>query len=242
MLFDEVWRNIQSLSGSPFQLARKKAFTCKAHEGFLAPSTTNRNLPRSDFARAFAARPLKNVRQVKELGVRGPSYVFAILNDGRVPLPRQLPQAEPQTLDRAAGDSIEQRLAEEFLVAELARELGVTLTKRRLTFAAGDCVEVDGACESPPILCEAWAHQGPPKAAQKFKVMTDAFKLVYASQHFSPNTRKILVLSDPAAAAHFLGRSWMAQALKSSGVEVRPIALPESLRNTVLAAQKRQYR
>lgn len=84
MLFDQVWRNIQRLSGSPFQQALGKTFTYQANQGFLKPSATNRNLLKSDFARAFAARPLKNVRQVKELRVQGPSYVFAILNDGRV--------------------------------------------------------------------------------------------------------------------------------------------------------------
>lgn len=84
MLFDQVWRNIQELAGSPFHQVRGKEFAYQAHEGFLKPSTVNRNISKSNFDRAFAAWPLRNVRQVKELGVQGPSYVFAILTDQRV--------------------------------------------------------------------------------------------------------------------------------------------------------------
>jgi hypothetical protein len=84
-------------------------------------------------------------------------------------------------LARAAGDSAEQRSAEVLLVARLGRLMGVSLAKRRIALPSGGWLEVDGASNSPPILCEAWAHYGLPKSAQKAKVMKDAFKLCFAA-------------------------------------------------------------
>lgn len=77
--------------------------------------------------------------------------------------------------------------------------------------------------------CEAWAHHGRPKSAQKQKVMTDALKLVWAEA----------VLE---AAAHFLGSSWMARALIHLGIQVIIVELPEETRVAIREAQRRQFR
>ena len=98
-------------------------------------------------------------------------------------------------------------------------------------------------CDSPPTLVEAWAHQGRPKSAQKSKVMTDAAKLVWAEAAFFPEgARKILLLSDPIAAGHFRGSSWMAAALVNFGIEVRTVQLPPKHLAAVLRAQERRIR
>jgi len=52
----------------------------------------------------------------------------------------------------------------------------------------------------------------------------------------------LLVLSDTLAAAHFQGRSWMARALESQGIEVMVAELPEALREEIRNAQTRQFR
>ena len=96
--------------------------------------------------------------------------------------------------------------------------------------------------ESPLVLCEAWAHYGKPKSAQKNKVMTDATKLIVAAKLCRSTRRLILLFGDERAAMHFKGRSWMAQLLHASGVEVHIVELPESVRNGILLAQKRQFR
>jgi hypothetical protein len=126
----------------------------------------------------------------------------------------------------------------------LAHELGVALTKRSFSAGPQTRAEVDGACTScsPPILVEAWAHQGPPKSAQKAKVMTDALKLVWIESAFLPGARKVMLLSDDLAAAHFRGSSWMSAALRQLGIEVRVVDLPPKHRAAVKAAQDRQYR
>ena len=145
--------------------------------------------------------------------------------------------------DVVAGDSAEQRAAEIAMLETLGQELGITLTKQRVIAVNGAWTEVDGLCASPPTLVEAWAHQGPPKSAQKAKVMTDALKLVWVEATFyPPGARKILLLSDVAAAAHFRGSSWMAEALRHFAIEVRTVDLPVELREAVRRAQGRQFR
>jgi len=145
-------------------------------------------------------------------------------------------------MTKLAGDSSEQREAEEWLLKELSKELGVNLTKKKFSLDGGTWIEVDGFCKDPLVLCEAWAHIGPPKSAQKNKVMTDAFKLLFASKRVKGNGKCILLFADHDAAAHFQGKSWMAQCLKEYNIEVRIIKLSQELRSKVMEAQERQYR
>jgi hypothetical protein len=94
------------------------------------------------------------------------------------------------------------------------------------------------------VLVECWAHQGPPKSAQRHKVLADAFKLTWISTTMYPRPRLILCLSDPLAAAPFLpgGRSWAARAFQDLGVSISVVDLPVELRQDLLQAQRRQYR
>ncbi len=142
----------------------------------------------------------------------------------------------------APGDSAEQRNAEAFLIARLSEALRVRLEKMKFTLRGGEWLEVDGACESPLILCEAWAYHGTPKSAQKNKVLADALKLLYVELLLSKSARKILLFADKAAARRFQGENWMARALEGFGVEIHVIGLPDEMREAVKKAQKRQYR
>jgi len=144
--------------------------------------------------------------------------------------------------DKAAGDSAEQRRAEEYLIARLGESLGATLRKSEIELPGGEWLEVDGVCETPLILCEAWAHQGPPKSAQKNKVMADVLKLLYVERVKSVPARKILLFGDQVAARRFQGENWMARALESFGIEVQIVELPPEMQKAVGEAQKRQYR
>lgn len=80
--FDEVWQRIVMLRGETFYQKMGKPFTYAVSGNSLKPSTTNRRLPRSHFARAFARAPLDGPGQLQDL--QGPSYLFAILTDRRV--------------------------------------------------------------------------------------------------------------------------------------------------------------
>jgi len=145
-------------------------------------------------------------------------------------------------MHKLAGDSSEQREAETWLVDCLSKKLGVTLTKKKFTLDGGSWIELDGFCESPLLLCEAWAHIGPPKSAQKNKVMADAFKLLFVNMLIKGDGKRILLFGDLEAAAHFQGKSWMAQCLDRHNIIVEVIELPPRFKTKVLRAQERQYR
>lgn len=131
---------------------------------------------------------------------------------------------------------------------ELARvpqaELGLELNPAAITVPSGERVEVDGADVGRTVLAECWAHQGPPKSAQKHKVLADAFKLAWIATTLYPQPQLILCLSDPLAAAPFLpgARSWASRALQDHRITVSVVSLPEGLRQRLLEAQHRQYR
>lgn len=146
------------------------------------------------------------------------------------------------TIGGSPGESSEQKEAEGWLVKQLSKKLGIKLDKRRLRLDGGSWVELDGLCEFPLVLCEAWAHVGSPKSAQKNKVMADALRLLFANELFDTVGRRILIFGDKQAASHFQGKSWMAQCLKRNNITVEIIELPPELKTKVLVAQKRQYR
>jgi hypothetical protein len=151
-------------------------------------------------------------------------------------------QMNAQPLPAPPGDSKEQRDAEAVMVALLADRLAVPLAPRRIDLGEGRRVEIDAASDDLAVLCEAWAHQGAPKGAQRNKVLTDAFKLTFIAKAIGGSPRLILLLSDEAAAAPFRGRSWYAAALSELGIEVLVVDLPADLRAQIRVAQIRQFR
>jgi hypothetical protein len=152
--------------------------------------------------------------------------------------------ADPDARAAPAGNSGEQRAAERVMLDLLGAQLGCELNPARITVPSGERVEVDGADASRTVLAECWAHQGPPKSAQRNKVLADAFKLAWIATTLYPRPRLILCLSDPLAAAPFLPgtRSWAARALQDHGIAVSVVRLPDDLRQRLLEAQRRQYR
>ncbi|MGD0862935.1 MAG: hypothetical protein ABSA21_09250 [Candidatus Limnocylindrales bacterium] len=150
----------------------------------------------------------------------------------------------PGTSTTAAGDSSVQREAEHVIIETLGRELGVTFTQATSRVVGGAVLKFDGVCEEPPILVEAWAHQGRARTAQKHKVMVDALRLAWAASALYPagDAQKILALADDEAAAHLMGRSWMKAALEHLGVTVRVVKIPDELRQRIRDAQRRQFR
>ena len=125
----------------------------------------------------------------------------------------------------------------------LSDQLGVELAPRKLQHSSGARVELDGADPDLTVLVECWAHQGPAKVAQKYKLVNDATKLswVAGTLQTRPN-RLILCVSDEAAVKHLRGKSWQGQAIASLGVEIAVVRLPTDVVEGIAAAQTRQYR
>ena len=79
---NEIWRRIERLAGEEFRQLRGRSFTYLVVSGCVIPSTTKRQIPRSDFAKALEVVPLANTVPVQHL--QGPSYIYAILMDPRI--------------------------------------------------------------------------------------------------------------------------------------------------------------
>lgn len=97
---------------------------------------------------------------------------------------------------RAAGDSAEQRECEELIIRIVGQTIGCELTKCRMALPNGGWLEIDGCDAHPNVLCEAWAHQGRVRPAQKYKVITDAGKLFLAGRILGTSPRKIIAFAD----------------------------------------------
>ncbi len=80
--FEMVWRRIVALGGQEFRQKTGRLFAYRVDGNAVTPSTTVRVLPRSQFERAYARRPLNGPGQLRDL--QGPSYLHAILADPRV--------------------------------------------------------------------------------------------------------------------------------------------------------------
>ena len=149
---------------------------------------------------------------------------------------------QPDGLAGEPGDSLEQREAETVMIRLLSEHLGVDLRPKRITLPSGGWLQVDGHSSVPSVACEAWAHQGEAKSAQKDKVTKDILKLMFVRSLLGDDTQLILLFSDEAAAKFLRGRSWRAQAMQSLGVTIHVVELPIEVRDTVIKAQERQYR
>ncbi len=155
----------------------------------------------------------------------------------------EAPGSEP-SVELPPGDSLAQRQAERVMLGLLGQRLGVALSPTRLTVPSGARVEIDGADAERSILVECWAHQGPPKPAQRNKVLADALKLTWIASTIDPRPRLVLCLSDQAAARPFLpgAKSWSARALEDLKITVEVVKLAADTRDAILRAQERQFR
>ena len=157
-------------------------------------------------------------------------------------------QPDPASLsiDRLAGDSVEQRRAERLMLDLLERQLNCRLERPwRRSLPSGGRLEVDGGTDDPEnaLLVEAWAHQGPPKPAQRAKVLTDAFKLSFAATLLARRPRLLLLFSDKEAAGPLrLPRPRPAAERQKAKSEVVLVDPPGEERARIRDAQRRQYR
>jgi hypothetical protein len=161
------------------------------------------------------------------------------------PLPQEALLAKRTTDDCSEGhpgDSAAQRECETHILRAVEKEVGCPLTKRRVPLPNGGLLEVDGCSEGSTVLCEAWAHQGRVRPAQKSKVVTDAAKLFLAGQIVGGNPRLVLAFADEVPAMWFKGKSWMAALVATMGIDVIVVDIPAQVRDKVLAAQARQHR
>ena len=80
--FSTVWKRILKHQGHTFHQKRGKAFRYKIISGAVKPSTTNQQIGKDQFLKAFNLVPLKKVSEANHLW--GPSFLYGILMDGRI--------------------------------------------------------------------------------------------------------------------------------------------------------------
>lgn len=137
------------------------------------------------------------------------------------------------------SDSTPQLEAEPLILAELGKQLAVEFKPQSLRLAGGARVDVDGVAEDESVFVEVFAHQGTLKGAQFHKVARDALKLITLARD-RHNARLIIAFGDEEAAQSVTAGSWLAEALRTWGVEIFVVQLEDSVRQGLRAAQTRQ--
>lgn len=82
----KAWDNLIKHEGEVFKTVRGLEFTytMSNNNSSFKPSRTDYVLSKSNFEKAYNLMPADTTRQLAINGVRGQSYVLALLNDSRI--------------------------------------------------------------------------------------------------------------------------------------------------------------
>ncbi|UTI65803.1 hypothetical protein NBH00_06195 [Paraconexibacter antarcticus] len=125
-----------------------------------------------------------------------------------------------------AADDIDpaeaQRRAEAAIRSAAATALGVPLEPRTMALPGGATADVDGVDAAQTVFAELFARRGRLKGPQLDKVARDALKLTTLARAYAHPAppRLVIAFADEAAAASVTGGSWLAEALRTWGIEV----------------------
>jgi hypothetical protein len=134
---------------------------------------------------------------------------------------------------------LEQQKAESSMLKLLASSLDLSFDKENKLLIEID-IQPDAIDLSKKVIVEVYAHVGKLKGAQLHKVKGDILKLILIEKKLGEEWNKILCFADEAAAKYVRGRSWVAEAVRTFGIKVHVVNLPEEQLNCVRLAQKRQ--
>lgn len=81
--FIEVWNRIIENEGNTFKTKTGIEFNYEICKDGLLTSRTTYRLSKIDFKKAFETMPLEGPGKINDI-VRGPAYIWAILNDKRI--------------------------------------------------------------------------------------------------------------------------------------------------------------
>ncbi len=143
--FEAVWRSIAAFQGQTFRLKRGQPFQYVVSGNNVVPTTTNRQLGRSQFARAFQRLPVQGPAELNDL--QGPSYLFAILTDPRIAGEMTSAQAAPAINGSGHGQAGREAAAGPSGLAEapperpLAPDALLRIDRRRALLVVPACAE-----------------------------------------------------------------------------------------------------
>ena len=78
----DIWNKIVAYQGQEFRQIRGKAFTYSIRGNMIVLHTTNRQIPKSDVAKALPLLPLTSTVALQSR--QAPSYLYALLTDERI--------------------------------------------------------------------------------------------------------------------------------------------------------------
>jgi hypothetical protein len=140
------------------------------------------------------------------------------------------------------SDSTEQQLAHKEILALLNDKFQFKLESRKVLIN-DTLFQVDGYSENPPILCEIYSRIGKMKVAQHNKIGKDILKMLLIEKMQNKTFRKIIAFADEEAAKSFSGgESWYSKLKDNFNIEILVIDIPSELKESLINAQKRQFR
>lgn len=140
------------------------------------------------------------------------------------------------------SDSSEQQLAHKDILSLLNEKNQLKLESRKVLIN-DTLFQVDGYSENPPILCEIYSRIGKMKVAQHNKIGKDILKMLLIEKMQGKTFRKIIAFADEEASSSFSGgESWYSKLKDIFNIEILVIDIPSELKESLLNAQKRQYR
>lgn len=144
--------------------------------------------------------------------------------------------------EKHPSDSTEQQLAHKEILSLLNEKHQLNLESKKVLIN-DTLFQVDGYSENPPILCEIYSRIGKMKVAQHNKIGKDILKMLLIEKMHNRTFRKIIAFADEEASSSFSGgESWYSKLKDHFNIEIIVIIIPSSLQESLLLAQKRQYR
>jgi hypothetical protein len=81
--FDDVWNRIVEHAGEGFSTITGCEFVYTINGDVFRTNRTDYNIPKNDFLKAFNVWPVNGPGEINQL-VRGPAYIWGVLNDERI--------------------------------------------------------------------------------------------------------------------------------------------------------------
>lgn len=136
--------------------------------------------------------------------------------------------------------SDEQQSAEEYILNELNDRENLQMISHKLKLRSGNSVQLDGYDQDKRVVCEIYARIGKLKGSQPDKIASDFLKMLLVDKELNVQHRKIFCFASQEASLYLSGKAWLGLAARQFEIETVVIELPDSIREGVLTAQRRQ--
>ena len=142
------------------------------------------------------------------------------------------------------SNSDEQQYAENVIFVELEKILGITLTKNQRIYLDENTkvhIQPDFYSEEESIVGEIFSHIGKYKGSQPHKIANDILKMMLLDKVKNKTHKKIFVVCrDEEKNVLESSSSWLSECIRQFDVDVIKVDIPDTIKEQVLAAQKRQ--